>query len=226
MGFFCNVSFLDRYITAILYILAGLFVAVDAFILKLEPIAINETVSIPMSSAAVAGIGVVVLLLVVILGLCKGVQSICRVDQDAAIPGTAIARLSLYALAGILVGVATYALNGTALDANLCGIINLAFAIVFGAIILVFAILKYKSIKLVVTDKRVFGRKNIWLTQSFDLPIDKADNIVITFSFWGKMFNYATISIRAVEGEYKVKYVKSAEEFKNLIIDFAENKRV
>jgi hypothetical protein len=50
----CKLSFLDRYLTAILYILAGLFVAVDAFILKLEPIAINETVgtNIPLILSA------------------------------------------------------------------------------------------------------------------------------------------------------------------------------
>ena len=88
-----------------------------------------------------------------------------------------------------------------------------------------FGILRYKSIKLVVTDKRIFGRKYIWLTQSFDLPIDKVDNIGVTFSFWGKMFNYATINIRAVEGEYKIKFVKAPEEFKNLIIDFSANRK-
>ena len=35
------------------------------------------------------------------------------------------------------------------------------------------------------------------------------------------MFNYATVTIKSVMGDYKIRYVKSAEEFKNLVIDFA-----
>ena len=84
---------------------------------------------------------------------------------------------------------------------------------------MLFAILRYKAIKLVLTDNRVFGRRNIWRTEAFDLPIGKIDNVIVVFSFWGKMFNYATVTIKSVMGEYKYKYVKSAEEFKNLVID-------
>jgi len=220
----CKLSFLDRYITAILYLVGGVFAAV-AMIIGMNPIAINENISIAMSAIASAGVGVLCYAILIILAVYRLVQKIGSVDKDATLPGKVFTRFALYGLAGIVVGVVTYAINGNVLDPMICDIINMAFCLVFGGLILLFAILKYKSIKLVVTDKRVFGRKNIWLTQSFDLPIDKADNIVIVFSFWGKMFNYATINIRAVEGEYKIKYVKSPEEFKNLIIDFSVNKK-
>ena len=221
----CKMSFLDRYVAGALFILGAAFILVGSLFRNMSGIEASEEVTVPLSSFIMAGVGVLNLLIVVLLGLYRLVQAIFKADKDDVIPGTVFGRLALYGVLGILVGVLTYVLSGTALDAMVCDIINLAAAFVIGALIILFAILKYISIKLVVTDKRVFGRRNIWRTKSFDLPIDKADNIVISFSFWGKMFNYATVIIRAVEGEYKIKYVKSAEEFKNLIIDFAENKR-
>lgn len=213
----CKLSFLDRYIAAVLFIIAGVFAIVDMLLLKLDPIVVGDF-ELAMSSVALAGAGAVLLVLVVLLAVYRLVQKIGKVDLEACIPATVFTRLSLYGLAGVVLGLVGYLVAGSA---DLCDIICCAAGIVFGGVILLFAILRYKSIKLVVTDKRVFGRKNIWLTQSFDLPIDKADNVVIVFSFWGKMFNYATIIIKSVMGDYKIKYVKSSEEFKNLIIDFA-----
>lgn len=212
-----KLSFLDRYLTAVLFVLGGLFALANMLFLKLEPFDLGE-VSLPISSVAVAGAGLVLIALFVLLAIYRLVQAIGRVEKDAVLPGAVFARLFLFGLVGVAIGLVSYLIFE---EGMMCDLINAIGGVVFGALVLVFTILKYKSIKLVVTDKRVCGRINIWYTRSFDLPIDKADNVEIKFSFWGKMFNYATIVIKSVMGEYKVKYVKSAEEFKNLIIDFA-----
>ena len=213
----CKLSFLDRYLSAILYILGGIFAALNTFVLKIEPIAVAEQ-ELSIASVVSIGVGAVLIVLMLILVLYRGMQAIGKVDKDAVIPGTVFARLFLFGIFGVAVGFGSFGVFSTTITGD---IVNFAACIVFGIIVIIIATLKYKSIKLVVTDKRIFGRKNIWLTQSFDCPIDKADNVVVTFSFWGKMFNYATITIKSVGGEYKIKYVKSAEEFKNLVIDFA-----
>lgn len=211
----CRLSFLDRYIAGGLYFLAGLFALVCA-IAGFQPVVIGEA-SIPLSSIGVAGVGLVLVAMMILLGLYRLVQAIGRVDKLAVISGAVFARYAWYALLGVVVGLVTYLINlGTLGD-----IINMAFGIVFGGLIFVLAILRYIAIKLVITDKRVFGKRNIWLTWAFDLPIDKADNVEVIFSFWGKMFNYGTVKVKSVMGEYVFKYVKAPEEFKNNLIDFA-----
>jgi len=211
-----KLSFLDRIIAAVLYILGGIFCVVNIF-LKLGTIDIGEQ-HVDISNIVTAGVGLVLLALVLLLCIYWLIQKITRATDDAAIPSTVFVRLIWMGLAGIAVGVVFHVIG---LDETLTAVLNAVFGVVFGGLILLFTILRYKSIKLVLTDKRVFGRKNIWRTDAFDLPISKADNIVVVFSFWGKMFNYATVTIKSVMGDYKIRYVKSAEEFKNLVIDFA-----
>lgn len=211
----CKLSFLDRYIAVALYIIAAVFALIDALVIKTE-IAVTEQITLHLADVACALAGVVLLLLLVVLALYRGIQAIGKVEKNAALPGTVFLRLFILALLGIAVGAVGYMIGGT-----LAWVLNLVCGIVLAGLILLFAILRYKSIKLVLTDKRVFGRKNIWRTKSFDLPIDKADNVQVEFSFWGKMFNYATVTVSSVAWSYVIPYVKSGEEFKNLVMDFS-----
>ena len=211
----CKLSFLDRYVAGVLYALAGIFALVCA-IASIDPVVLGEA-SIPMSALAIAGIGAVLIVFIILLAIYRLIQAIGRVEKHAVLPKEVFIRYAWYAFAGIVVGLVTYLINlGVVGD-----IINAVFGIIFGGLVFTFAILRLIAIKLVITDKRVFGRRNIWLTWSFDLPIDKADNVEVVFSFWGKMFNYGTIVIKSVMGEYVFKYVKAPEEFKNTLIDFA-----
>ena len=211
-----KLSFLDRIIAAVLYIIDGIFCIVNIF-LKLGTLDIGEQ-HVSISNLVSAGVGLVLIALALLLCIYLIVQKITRAAADARIPGRVFARLIMMGLAGVIVGVVVHVIG---VDELWTAIINAIFGILFGGFILLFTILRYTAIKLVLTDKRVFGKKNIWRTEAFDIPISKADNVVVVFSFWGKMFNYATVTIKSVMGDYKIKYVKSAEEFKNLIIDFA-----
>ncbi len=210
----CKLSFLDRYIAGGLFALAGIF-AIVAAIVGFEPVVVGEGV-LMFSTIGMVGAGGIMIVIALLVSIYKLIQICGKVDPDCQLPGGVLTRLYLYGLLAVAVAALSVMLG----ESVICDVVNAAAGIVIGALIITFAILRYISIKLIVTDNRVSGRENIWMHKSFDLPIDKVDNILVTFSFWGKMFNFATITIKSVMGEYKIKFVKAPEEFKNLIIDF------
>ena len=217
----CKLSFLDRFIAAALYMLAGIFGIISIFV-ALDPIEVGG-VKVAMSGLAMAGAGGALIALAFILLIYKLIQKLTGVTPEQAVSKGPIVRLICFGLFAIIVGIGIAVLVGE--DSALCNIIIGIAGLFCGAFVLTFAIIRYCCIKLVVTDKRVFGKKNIWRTEAFDLPIAKADNVVIVFSFWGKMFNYASVQIKSVMGDYIIRYVKSPEEFKNLVIDFAAKEK-
>lgn len=216
-----KLSFLDRFIAAALYLLAGIFGLVSIFV-PFDPIEVGN-VKVAMSGLGMAGAGGALFALALIILIYKLIQKLTGVTPEQAVSKGPIIRLVCYGVFAMIVGILVAAFAGE--NVALCNIIITAAGLFCGLFVLVFAIIRYKCIKLVVTDKRVFGRKNIWRTESFDLPIAKADNVVIVFSFWGKMFNYASVQIKSVMGDYVIRYVKSPEEFKNLVIDFAAKEK-
>ncbi len=216
-----KLSFLDRYIAGALFFLAGVL-SLIFMLAGTEPLTFDEgTVVIGMGSVAMCGAGAILLVLLLLCAIYKLIQKITKAAPDAALPSTVLGRFACTGLCAIALGLITYAAMG---DTNMSYLVNMIAGIVIGLLIYFFSILRYLSIKLVLTDKRVFGKKNIWRSEAFDAPISKIDNVVIVFSFWGKMFNYATVTIKSVMGDYKIKYVKCAEEFKNLIMDMVNEK--
>ncbi len=210
-----SLSFLDRYIASALYILGGLFVIVEALFIKMDAITVGEQI-VDMATVITAALGGACFVLMLLLAICKLIQKMTGADKDALLSNAVFGRLAFYGLVGLLIaGVAVMLGQPNQTFDVVEGILS----VLFGGLVLLFAILRYRAIKLVLTDCRVFGRRNIWRTEAFDLPIGKIDNVIVVFSFWGKMFNYATVTVKSVMGEYKYKFVKSAEEFKNLIID-------
>ena len=207
-----TLSFLDRYIIAALFILGGIG---GLIVSGQEPLEIEE-ITVSLSSVVMIGVGGVLLVLALLCGCYVLIQKLTRAEADGMLPKAVLARFAGFGLVSVCIGALSYVIAGTD---SLCNIMNFALGLVCGLLVAVFAVLRYVNIKLVLTDKRVFGRVNIWRTVSFDVPLDKIDNIIVSFSFWGKMFNYATVTVKSVMGDHKYKYVKSAEEFKNLVMD-------
>ena len=125
----CKLSFLDRFLTAILYLLGGVF-AVVAMILKMNPIAITEKISIPMTALASAGIGILCFAILFILAICRLVQKILAFNKDNVLSKEVFVRFAVYGFAGVAIGLVTYALNGNALDPMICDIINIVFCVI------------------------------------------------------------------------------------------------
>lgn len=78
--------------------------------------------------------------------------------------------------------------------------------------------------EIAVTDKRVVGKTGIISMRSTDLHIDKVDNVVISTTFWGRIFHFYTVSIKGSgDGEgIPYKGVINANELKNAVNDAIE----
>lgn len=55
-----------------------------------------------------------------------------------------------------------------------------------------------------------------WIsTHTDEMPLTKIENIVVNYSFWGKIFNYGTVSIQGANGNnINFKNIKNAEYIK------------
>ena len=58
------------------------------------------------------------------------------------------------------------------------------------------ATIAYKTTEYIVTDKKVMEKYGWLATHTDEMNLDKIENITVTYTFWGKLFNYATISIQ------------------------------
>lgn len=83
---------------------------------------------------------------------------------------------------------------------------------------------------LILTNKRVYGKVGIFNTKSMDTPIGKINNISVERPLNGKMYyNYGTIHIASLSGEYYFPYIDDPDTFRNAVmeaIDQAENDRI
>lgn len=86
----------------------------------------------------------------------------------------------------------------------------------------IIATVKFCNIELAVTNKRVVGKIGVFNTQTLDAPLNKIQNTSTKGSFWGKIFNYATITINTAAGEYHFSGVKNADAFKGIIMNQVE----
>lgn len=77
-------------------------------------------------------------------------------------------------------------------------------------------------VKLTLTDRRVYGKTGIINTKSVDSPIGKINSVSIEQDFWAKVFNYSTILISTSSGNYKFKFIKDAERFKEKTMEQIE----
>ncbi len=58
------------------------------------------------------------------------------------------------------------------------------------------ALIKYKTTEYLVSDKRIM-KKTGWIsTRSNDMNLDKIEKITVSYTFWGKIFKYGTVSFQ------------------------------
>lgn len=97
-----------------------------------------------------------------------------------------------------------------------------AFYLVFlilSLMIFLIPLLKLKTNKLVITDKRIYGRTGIIRTQSLTAPISKIQTVNIDKKLFGKIFGYADITVHCITGVYVFKKQSNAEEMQNAILN-------
>ena len=70
----------------------------------------------------------------------------------------------------------------------------------------------------IVTDSKVYEKYG-WISTSTDeMPLSKIENIVVNYTFWGKIFNYGVLSIQGTNrNNITFTNIKNAEQVKRQI---------
>lgn len=78
------------------------------------------------------------------------------------------------------------------------------------------------STDLVLTDKRLYGKRGLINTKTLDTPLNKINTVSISSGLGGKIFGYGTVHITSSSGEYVFSYIRSPETFRTAIMDEIE----
>ncbi len=101
----------------------------------------------------------------------------------------------------------------------LVAVFSLAMSLITGVFKLGRAIFKFAYVELSLTNRRLIGRtiakKGFFNTCTMDAPIDKIQTCMVEQNLLGKIFNFATVTVKTAAGSYFFPYIKDAEQFKN-----------
>jgi uncharacterized membrane protein YdbT with pleckstrin-like domain len=80
------------------------------------------------------------------------------------------------------------------------------------------ATIRFTHTEYLITDKNVMEKYNVFNTVTNQMPLDKIENIVVTYTFWGKVFNYGNIAFSGANKNPVVFVcVKNAERIKKQV---------
>lgn len=90
---------------------------------------------------------------------------------------------------------------------------------VLGGLSLLFKILDSLFTDIVITNKRIIGKRGVLRVRSIDIHIDKVDTVNISAPLLGRIFKYYSLSIKGSGTGEPIAFfgVKNANEFKNAI---------
>ena len=91
------------------------------------------------------------------------------------------------------------------------------------------ATVMFCNTELAITDKRVIGKVGFIKSASLDTPLNKIQAVTVNSGFWGKIFNYGTVSIQSGGNALEFVAVKDADGFKKFLmnqIDEYENDKI
>lgn len=83
---------------------------------------------------------------------------------------------------------------------------------------------KYCTTEYLVTDKKVLEKYGWISTHTDETPLSKIENITVSYTFWGKIFNYSTVSFQgANRNNVNFYYIKNGEEIKKQVNNLIYN---
>lgn len=89
--------------------------------------------------------------------------------------------------------------------------------------------IQFTHVELALTNKRLIGKIGVLNTDAMDSPLNKIQNVAVTQTFGGKIFNYSLITVATASGSYNFDAIKNGNAFKNMItaqIDRYEEDRI
>lgn len=98
------------------------------------------------------------------------------------------------------------------------GIALIIIGIVFGLLPYLMALWDISKTELVVTNKRVLGKRGIFSMKTVDILLNKVESTEVCAGFWGRITGFYSVSFRG-SGLSSLKFVgvKNAEQLKNTI---------
>ncbi|MCM1438385.1 MAG: PH domain-containing protein [Roseburia sp.] len=106
-----------------------------------------------------------------------------------------------------------------------------AVFILLALAVLINNISEIKSAQLVVTNKRIFGRRGAIAKRTTDVLISKVDTINVSTGLFGALFHYGTVEIvssasgamtRIERGTLKYSFVANTDEFRKSVLEAIE----
>ncbi len=96
--------------------------------------------------------------------------------------------------------------------------------LVIGIIIFLIGFINFACLDLAVTNKRILGKIGVFNVKAIDYHIDKVDNVSMSSTFWGSIFQFQTISVRSTNDDVAIKFggISNANMFKNKINEAIE----
>ena len=96
--------------------------------------------------------------------------------------------------------------------------------LVIGFFVVGIPYLRIKSTELVVTKKKLIGKTGFPFARAVDVYLERVDSFMVVHSLFGKIFGYATVSVRSNTGAFRFAYVKDAVRFKNTVMSCYEKR--
>ncbi len=79
------------------------------------------------------------------------------------------------------------------------------------------AYLRWKKKELVITTQRVLARSGVFNIRATELDIEHVKDITVYQPFWGRVFNYGTLTVKSASDADFYTMVKDVQEVKKVI---------
>lgn len=96
---------------------------------------------------------------------------------------------------------------------------NFLLGLVMAVCIMLIPIVPMLTTELVLTNKRLYGKKGLINTQTLDAPLGKLDVISVSSKLTGKIFGYGSIHITTASGEFVYFGIKNPEVFRQAVME-------
>ena len=99
------------------------------------------------------------------------------------------------------------------------------FTIIFGVLCFIMLIeaipatVSFLNNELGLTSKRLVGKVGIVAFKAMDAPLNKIQNISVSFGVFGRLFGYGAIKINTASGVFSFKGVRAPDIYKNIIME-------
>lgn len=100
-------------------------------------------------------------------------------------------------------------------------------ALLLCAALVAVGIVYIRSLVLVITDRRIIGKKGILAVRSTDYYVEAFEGIGIHAGLFGRIFNYKTVVIAGANSRWAIRFrgISNADEVREAVIELRETRR-